>query len=75
MKIVTKAALIVVVLVVVCAELVAMLVGAALAVTFVVVGISRSGGSNEVFVFYCSGVGNDDPDFHSGNICRTTTSP
>ncbi|MBW2261967.1 MAG: FG-GAP repeat protein, partial [Deltaproteobacteria bacterium] len=37
--------------------------------------IAGSPGSNEVFVFYCSGVGNDDPDFHSGNICRTAASP
>jgi hypothetical protein len=32
--------------------------------------IAGSPGSNEVFVFYCSGVGTDDPDFHSGNVCR-----
>ena len=32
--------------------------------------IAGSPGTNEVFVFYCSGVGTDDPDFHTGNVCR-----
>lgn len=32
--------------------------------------IAGAPGSKEVFVFYCSGVGQDDPDFHGGKVCR-----